>query len=157
MYRMFTSKEGLEIIDKEFDKLFENHIKIMENEITNLPPEMEVESKSLKEHVFEALGHASVCWNPAPAGQFDSREATKAGETLMRHINTDVPHACGIVFKALREDPDYYRAWKDNIAMAYMDECTKPGKGGQDMSVQAIANRAAENFLNLLIKPIDNE
>lgn len=131
------------------------------DEITDMPPELYVEHKTLENHVFEALGHASMCWSETPKGEFDSREATKAGETLMRHINTDVPHACGIVFKALREQPDYYQAWQSNIAMAFKDQFywTVRDKVGNDLYVELheIANKAAQNFLNLLIKPIDNE
>lgn len=130
----------------------------------DLPPELEVEHKSLQEHVFEALGHASVCWNPRPSGEFDSREATKAGETLMRHINTDLPHACGIVFKALREDKEYYDAWQASIAMHFHDEFSKMIRDGEiDVKFKSTftfhdcCNNAAKNFLNLLIKPIDNE
>lgn len=129
------------------------------DEITDMPPELYVEPKTLENHVFEALGHASVCWSEPPKGEFDSLEATKAGETLMRHINTDVPHACGVVFKALREDPDYYQAWQANIAMAFVDHYTWAVKNEElwptASDVRRIANEAAKNFLNLLIKPID--
>lgn len=137
------------------------------DEITNMPPELEVEPKTLEQHVFEALGHASVCWSEPPKGEFDSLEATKAGEILMRHINTDVPHACEVVFKALRDQPDYYLAWQANIAMAFKD-CiyweagyTEDSNGGNRIynvspeKLHQIANNAAKYFLNLLIKSID--
>lgn len=129
--------------------------------------ESEVEVKTLENHVFEALGHASVCWSEPPKGEFDSIEARKAGETLMRHINTDVPHACGVVFKALREQEDYYYAWQSNIAMAFKDSVyweagyTEDGDGGNRVynitpeKLHEIANNAAKYFLNLLIKPIE--
>jgi hypothetical protein len=32
--------------------------------------------------VFEAIGHASMCWKPAPKGVFDTSEAEKAAVKL---------------------------------------------------------------------------
>lgn len=122
------------------------------------PPELEVEHKTLENHVFEALGYASMCWNPRPTGEFDSSEALKCGEQLMKHINTDVPHACGIVFKALREDNEYYYAWQATIAMAFKDvyyeEMRNDPRFPMEPDIHKIANEAAKRFLNLLIKPI---
>lgn len=124
--------------------------------------ESEIEEKTIENHVFETLGHASMCWSETPKGVFDSSEALKAGQELMKHINTDVPYACGIVFKALREQEDYYYAWQANIAMAFYDEFLRHREkvGRERMNakdVHTIANQAAKNFLDLLIKPIENE
>lgn len=133
--------------------------------------ESKIEVKTLENHVFEAIGHASMCWTETPKGVFDTEEATKCGEELLKHINNDVPNACGIVFKALREDEGYYYSWQANIAMAFKDliEYTGEVEGGwADGSdpkvailtpdkVHKIANQAAKNFLNLLIKPTNNE
>ena len=49
----------------------------------------------------------------------------------------------------LREDPDYRRSWKDNISVCFQDQYS------WDKShyyIREIANRAADNFLNLLCK-----
>ena len=42
--------------------------------------------KILKTKVFEALGEASMCWEPRPEGVFDSTHAQKIGEKLMQEI-----------------------------------------------------------------------
>lgn len=41
--------------------------------------------------VFEALGEASMCWDPPPAGVFDSTHATSVGERLLRRLGYQVP------------------------------------------------------------------
>lgn len=41
---------------------------------------------SLTEAVFQALGTASMCWDPKPTGVFDSMEAKRVGEGLMEWI-----------------------------------------------------------------------
>ena len=61
------------------------------------------------------------------------------------------------VIKELREDEDYYRSWRDNIAMSFYDESRtfKKEFGRKFMnnnSIREIANAAADNFLKLLIK-----
>ena len=55
---------------------------------------------------------------------------------------------------ALREDKDLFRAYKDNIAMSFKDEYDRVNKNHlstSDYEIHHIANKAAENFLNLLI------
>jgi len=55
--------------------------------------------------------------------------------------------------KALRKDEGLYISWKANIAMAFFDEMgrSKVRKPRREVLL-AIANNAAVNFLNLLIK-----
>ena len=60
------------------------------------------------------------------------------------------------LFKALREDEELYYAYQANIAMAFYDEYyrakkTKPYYLNRE-DIHEIANNAAKNFLNLLIK-----
>ncbi len=43
--------------------------------------------KELKSKVFEALGEASMQWEPRPSGVFDSRECEKVGNKLWQVIN----------------------------------------------------------------------
>ena len=55
--------------------------------------------------------------------------------------------------KALKEDKELYYAYQSNIAMAFYDEyrrCEKKYKNIED--IHRIANNAAKNFLDLLIK-----
>lgn len=57
------------------------------------------------------------------------------------------------LINSLRKNAGHYIAWEANIAMAFKDEYhrnTKKYKNKHD--VNQIANRAAENFLNLLIR-----
>ena len=59
--------------------------------------------------------------------------------------------------KILREDPDWYQAYRANIAVAFQDEVVNYRKkwGRQyltRMEIHTISNNAARNFLNLLIK-----
>lgn len=43
--------------------------------------------EDLKEKVFQALGEATMCWNPRPSLQvFDSTRAVEIGERLWKEI-----------------------------------------------------------------------
>jgi hypothetical protein len=68
------------------------------------------------------------------------------------------------LFERIRTEPDLYYAWQANIAMAFKDEANRhmkrkfqsnrsPHLSKQDL--HEIANQAARNFLDLLIKPIE--
>lgn len=52
--------------------------------------------------------------------------------------------------EALENDKDYYRTYKDNIAMSFKDELQR-NKGRSKKSFHEIANKAADNFLKMLI------
>jgi|SRR5580693_3687848 hypothetical protein len=56
----------------------------------------------------------------------------------------------------IKEDPDLFRGWKDNIAMSIKDEFAKHrqlnGKHTSFEDMHRIANNGAENFLKLLIR-----
>lgn len=69
---------------------------------------------------------------------------------------TDLQEAIQILQKALREDLDYRRSWSANIAMAFKDESHRhmyqlalTPKFTFEDAVHMIANKAAENFLDL--------
>jgi len=40
----------------------------------------------IHEAVFQALGYASLCWEPRPDGVFDSTRAEQAGEELLAFL-----------------------------------------------------------------------
>jgi len=44
------------------------------------------DAKDLEQAVFMALGAASVCWDAAPTGLFDSTRAKDIGEELLQFI-----------------------------------------------------------------------
>ena len=53
---------------------------------------------------------------------------------------------------ALRSDKGYYISWQANIAMAFCDENRRQGSRDSYVKVHKVANAAAVNFLNLLIR-----
>lgn len=53
--------------------------------MTELPQDSD-HPMTLEEVVFQALGHASMCWEPRPEGVFDSQEASKVGNELLRTL-----------------------------------------------------------------------
>ena len=55
--------------------------------------------------------------------------------------------------KALRDDINFYYGWQANIAIAFQDEYARSNKRYKNrQDVHDISNKAAQNFLNLLIK-----
>jgi len=60
---------------------------------------------------------------------------------------------------ALNTDPELYYAYQANIAMAIKDEAYRAKKKKKYISAKdmhEIANQGAKNFLDLLIKPIQD-
>ena len=49
-----------------------------------------MEEKGLKTKVFEALGEVSMCWSETPKGVFDSTNAERIGNELMKEIENEV-------------------------------------------------------------------
>jgi hypothetical protein len=41
----------------------------------------------MKQKIFEALGTASMCWDPIPTGVFDSSAAQQVGTRLHLELN----------------------------------------------------------------------
>jgi hypothetical protein len=65
-----------------------------------------------------------------------------------------VPDAIAIIVKHLQDDKSYYIAWQANIAMAFQDEMHRKGYRLPDL--YEIANKAADNFLELLMAKNEN-
>ena len=65
---------------------------------------------------------------------------------------TEVAKAVLTLSKALKEDPDYWRSWRDNISVQFQDAYMKATDNGRIMNVdlRKVANVAADNFLQLL-------
>ena len=53
--------------------------------------------------------------------------------------------------KALSQDDGYYYGWQSNIAMSFVDEYSKTKGYVSKKKLHKIANKAAKNFLDLLI------
>lgn len=112
------------------------------------------ETRDYKSAVFQALGEASMMWEPRPSSQvFDTKGANKIGEKLVEELENNVPLAIEVLKKAMN-DEGYYMAWQANIAMAFYDEFIKqrPDSDEESEVIHKIANNAAKNFLNLLFE-----
>ncbi|RLD64462.1 MAG: hypothetical protein DRJ01_00550 [Bacteroidetes bacterium] len=64
--------------------------------------------------------------------------------------------------EGLKEDPELRYGWKSNIAMAFYDEYLNykkymDKKYINKRDLHLIANDAADNFINLLIKDVEDE
>lgn len=59
-----------------------------------------------------------------------------------------------ILVNTLKGDPGYYYTWQANIAMAFKDEYNRATENGKIVGIDlhSIANNAAKNFLDLLIR-----
>jgi hypothetical protein len=55
---------------------------------------------------------------------------------------------------ALRRDKELYYSFQANIAMQFVDENRRQGSRDSYKKVHGVANEAAKNFLNLLMKPV---
>jgi len=53
---------------------------------------------------------------------------------------------------SLKTDEGYYIGWKANIAMAFFDEARRKKAKISRKNLHEIANTAADNFLQLLMK-----
>jgi hypothetical protein len=85
------------------------------------------------------------------------RVGEKYNQSIERQDFTSVKDAMKVICSALAENclpGSYYHSWQCNIAMAFYDEYQKQAGGSGELSqpeIHRIANKAAQNFLNLLI------
>jgi len=47
---------------------------------------MKLSPADVKSKIFEAIGEASMCWNPRPTGVFDSTHASKVAQNLYDYL-----------------------------------------------------------------------
>lgn len=81
---------------------------------------------------------------------------------MTKSVKDDIslPMAVDRLIHALREDEGYFMGWQANIAVQFQDECAR-FKAESDKNylsandIHGVSNRAAINFLNLLIKTGD--
>lgn len=59
--------------------------------------------------------------------------------------------AMKVLKEALLTDDDYRLGWQANIAMSYQDEATRQLTKDSHDKLHDISNKAAENFIKLLI------
>lgn len=65
-------------------------------------------------------------------------------------IPTELKLAVGTLCRELKSDPGYRTVWQANIAMAFKDEYDRAFQKTHDVDLHVVANKAADNFLNLL-------
>lgn len=117
--------------------------------------------EKLKTKIYESIGQASMCWSNIPTGVFDEKQANTIAEDLINEIHNSYDPVKAVTDQ-IKNDPELFAAWRDNIAMSFKDQ-VKYGHfiDGQPVTaldpglVHNLANQAAINFLNLLcdIKP----
>jgi len=76
-------------------------------------------------------------------------------DLALKHVeeddNGEFKEAFKVFAKGLRKDSELFRSYKANIAMAFYDEYRRTGDKLPHKTVREVANRAAENFLYLLL------
>ncbi len=73
----------------------------------------ELEKIKLKTLIFEALGEASLQWEPKPTGVFDSTGAIKVGEKLYTEIDAMLDYVIERAVELSRQTDfkgDFYRS-----------------------------------------------
>lgn len=90
----------------------------------------------LHEAVFQALGQASMCWNPKPEGIFDSEEAAKIGDELIAKIQDLHTQALAAILTSRNEILDHCHTAMTIIANA------SGGNWDQETEEWAFAARA---------------
>ena len=73
-----------------------------------------------------------------------------------RRKKKDYREAVIIVTSTIKEDPDLWRAYSDNIAMAFYDECqnNKALVRVSRENLHRLSNQAATNFLKIWLKDV---
>lgn len=73
-------------------------------------------------------------------------------------MNNDIKKSVKILTDAIRNDNELYYVYQANIAMAFKDEFYRNNKKYKNTEdIHEIANTAAKNFLNLWIRPQEEE
>lgn len=113
-------------------------------------------------HEIYKQQNAIVSIDPNVLKDFNAEEFIKLSNNIgVQFIQTEIPfvEALKVVCETLNKDTELYRAYKDNIAMAFKDvvnpkieEAHISGYEITEKDIHEIANQAAKNFLDLLIK-----
>jgi len=102
----------------------------------------------------KSLNERAEAWVEKHRGYID--EKIKQAYLAGTQDKMDVKEAVKVLGESLTKDPDLYYAYQANIAMAFVDEFNKEsehhGKISAAFSIHHIANQAAINFLNNLIR-----
>ena len=66
-----------------------------------------------------------------------------------------IEQAMNIIRKAIQEDVGYRIGWQANIAMAFRDEYARRRfmSEAEHIFIHGVANKAAKNFLDILVMP----
>lgn len=116
-----------------------------------------VDSKGMYDYLLNQQGTILLDSNLINK-DFNTEEFLELSNNLgVQFIQTEIPfgEALKVVCDTLNRDPELYRAYKDNIAMAFQDEFRLYlDKDGNFCTgdIHECSNEAAKNFLDLLIK-----
>jgi len=119
-----------------------------------------VDSKGMYDYLLNQQGTILLDSNLINK-DFNTEEFIKLSNNIgVQFIQTKIPfvEALKVVCGTLNKDTELYRAYKYNIAMAFKDEHSRQTEGldseeiGYKQDIHEIANQAAKNFLDLLIK-----
>lgn len=93
------------------------------------------------------------CPDPNKPVKYEVCEKCKQG---VKQPKSNLEKAMDYLTEKLKSSEDYYYGWQSNIAMAFFDEARRQYPESicfiQDETLHKIANDAAKNFLNNLIK-----
>ncbi|WP_234735320.1 hypothetical protein [Tellurirhabdus bombi] len=87
----------------------------------------------------------------APKATDNSKEVAQKLIGLKPESNNKLTDAVNVLTDALKKDPDLYFAWQSNIAMPFQDEAARQNVAIEPKKLHEIANKAAKNFLDVLI------
>lgn len=130
----------IEDMEDDFD------IEMLESNISDYFQALKIRDCLYSFSVIRSDNNLKIIWkvNPNEKDSFISLEFTPQEIEYKKAI-------IGVI-KTLREDPEMFRSFKDNIVMAYKDEAYRQKSRDSREKLHSIANVAAENFLNLLCK-----
>ena len=96
---------------------------------------------TLQNKVFEALGEVSLCWNPRPTGVFDSTNAERIGNELMKEIDSEIEVYRKIAYEVAKSQTGKVLMMDINMVPENMDvkEFLKTWK--QQQSIQLVQSK----------------
>lgn len=146
---------------KAIDSFGKEYFNTKEEILHDLEKGFLVDSEGLYRYFFNQQGKIEIDLSNVNSESFDiERFLDFSRRQNITFIKPEISYqeAIKIVCDTLKKDKEMYRAYKDNIAMAFKDEHSKQTEGldseeiGYKQDIHEIANQAADNFLQLLIK-----
>jgi hypothetical protein len=80
---------------------------------------------NLQEEIFQAIGEASLCWEPKPTGVFDSTSAIRIGDSVAKKIQANPHWLFGNI-----ESVNIFEEWRTERTRAISEMFDKPDNCG---------------------------